>query len=434
MTSEKKVVPAEAKWRIESIDYRAGLAFATWREPRTPALPCASDQWPCLFFSPPNFSPEPIGNISLALSAFRGSFTPGPEDGDDEASFDSPEQIAEFVRRSYVGSASGDGAEGGGDNQPILPVDPENNVPRLEFPEDNTTESEATYSTLLMVKEFEKEVNNRTGDRSKRFSWHTKGNIDCRDALLRGALLVLRDIVMRAPRSNDASTLHEWHTKMRSFGGAVSRLGLWPGLFSVKYVSHLARLLRPLVNQEWWPRWLRFDSTSFPLEPETIMLLFTSGIALDDPDGWMFYRQVRHRRTIYFGHQADKEDPMQLLQSLPLPEQFSSLLDTDMARGASLYHLLPIFFSVPQTILSSPSCREIIDVVLFSCGCVVTAAKTCLPIPVTPFLSGPTEQQQVALQKISATVADWMLEHMPAIAFTPKLESVIAGAKGVRYA
>lgn len=426
-TADIHAVSADVKWHIESIDFRAGLAFATWRAPSTSVSPCASDEWPCLFFAPPNFIPEPIGNISLALSALRGSFTGGPRDGDREASFDTPEQVAEFVRRSYVNSAGGDGADGSGDNAPFLPVDPDSNVPSLDF-SGSENKRDATRSLLHLVQQFHTVADSAGRASHADFQWGTAINMDCSDSLARGALLVLRDLLLRAPRTDDPQRLYAWRTTIRQYVHALSRLKLWPLLFSSQYASQLWELQSSLNNLPWWPDWWRHEHSKWPERGWSIFFLLAHGIDPDDPIGWDRYEYFARR---YFLHEADRDDPVDLLKNLPLPEQFRALLDNDACARASLHHLLAVFFSSPQiTCLAS---SQLIDVVLFACGCVVTAAKPGLPAPVAYPYQAPTAQQRLALKMISSTVVDWMLEHMPRVVFSPALESTIAQAKSVRY-
>ncbi len=68
--------PKMHAWRLETFDLRAGLAFATYREAQRPDEQETHDMadWPCYFFSPPDFDPQPVDNVALALAASRGSF------------------------------------------------------------------------------------------------------------------------------------------------------------------------------------------------------------------------------------------------------------------------------------------------------------------------------------------------------------------------
>lgn len=110
--------PERQAWRLETFDLRAGLAFATYRESQSSneqGTQGLADS-PCLFFAPPAFEPQPVDNVGLALAASRGSFDSGFIVDGEEVGFGSPAEIAEFMRRAYVASASGDGSDapGGG--------------------------------------------------------------------------------------------------------------------------------------------------------------------------------------------------------------------------------------------------------------------------------------------------------------------------------
>ncbi|WP_144007085.1 hypothetical protein, partial [Pelomonas sp. KK5] len=90
-------------WHLEAFDLRAGLAFVT--------TVGEGAERPCLFISPPGFTPEPVDNLALAWGAARARFDTLLLADGEEALFGSPREAAAFVRRAYVASAAGDGGD-----------------------------------------------------------------------------------------------------------------------------------------------------------------------------------------------------------------------------------------------------------------------------------------------------------------------------------
>jgi len=100
-------------WRIDSLDARAGLAFASWRGADLMSPSPQLDQ-PAVFLSPPTFQPEAVANRAVGFSASRGRAQLGVYLEEAELAFESLEALTEFVRRAYLAGGGGDAAGGGG--------------------------------------------------------------------------------------------------------------------------------------------------------------------------------------------------------------------------------------------------------------------------------------------------------------------------------
>lgn len=110
-------------WYIDALDPRAGLAFASHREPDLFRM-WLDDTAPTAFFAPPYFVPEFVGARSTALAFARGPAQLGLlRYGKEEIPFDSIEAVAEFVRRVYLRGSGGNGPDE--DGVPPLPGSPE---------------------------------------------------------------------------------------------------------------------------------------------------------------------------------------------------------------------------------------------------------------------------------------------------------------------
>lgn len=122
-------------WHLDGWDRLGGRAFATQRERGLDLSEVSDGSGPTVFIGPPGFQPEVLANSSIALSACRiGGFVPRlPRDEDStEIAFPSPQSIAEFVRRAFVGGARGGGDTEGGPTVPEPNPDRSGEMPRLE--------------------------------------------------------------------------------------------------------------------------------------------------------------------------------------------------------------------------------------------------------------------------------------------------------------
>jgi len=126
--------PGSAKWRIDTLDARGGLAFASWREADLEEGARLFDR-PVFHFSPPAFTAIPVASPATALAAERHGFQMGLLDAEGEIPFENLTDVAEFVRRVYIGSGRSDGDDG--DDSPVPP--PEGEPPDLP-PEIETVE------------------------------------------------------------------------------------------------------------------------------------------------------------------------------------------------------------------------------------------------------------------------------------------------------
>ena len=112
-------------WFIDALDARAGLAFASYRQPDLTEENPDIDL-PCVFFEPPSFRPEAVSSRGPAFAASQGSLQLGLFLQEAEIGFPTLEDVIEFVRRAFLRSAGGDGSSGIGPGVPVPPdVGPE---------------------------------------------------------------------------------------------------------------------------------------------------------------------------------------------------------------------------------------------------------------------------------------------------------------------
>ena len=112
-------------WRLDALDARGGLAFATWRGEENGNACEPDSESRSVFIGAPGFQPEIVANRSIAFSSARGLFQPGLFVKKEEITFRTVAAVAEFVRRTYLSGGGGDGSDDGGGDVPPLPEDPD---------------------------------------------------------------------------------------------------------------------------------------------------------------------------------------------------------------------------------------------------------------------------------------------------------------------
>ena len=402
-------------WRIESFDPRAGLAFAVWRGERDTEAESKSIDWPCLYFAPPGFTPEPVGNVALALGASRGSFQPGLLVEGREAFFRTPEEVAEFVRRAYVGGAGGAGDEGGGGppqgdgdggGEPERPREPERDLDRVS--DDGIFWNEQYTSGFLWqgVKAFATKSATLKFGVAAEFSWQAMRTQSGVEPLVVGALGVMQRLFARMPSVGQTRDLIRWNEDVQILGGCLSRIGLWPELQFGSQRDTFYELLHDLEIPD--DRWGSVGP------PERMYALFF--------DGWMPYD---FRRVVF--HQ---QDPVDLLRRLPVPTWAGNLAGEDAARQ-SLFHALSSFIASPQLILTAAPTG--VHFVLFASACLVTCASQWRARPWPYEGAWAHDMNREAVQVVAEQSFDWLIEHLPTRAFSRGFEDAIEQTRHGRY-
>ena len=95
-----------SEWRIDALDSRGGLAFASRRAGRFSELGSRLQDPLCAFIGAPGFQPEMVANRSIALAGIRGVFQYRLFIGEDEVAFPTLAAVTEFVRRVYLRGAA----------------------------------------------------------------------------------------------------------------------------------------------------------------------------------------------------------------------------------------------------------------------------------------------------------------------------------------
>jgi hypothetical protein len=446
------------QWRFETIDARAGLAFAVWRPERTADEWAPPDHAPCLFFAPPAFQPEPVANVAIAMSAARGLFDAGLYIGGREAFFQRPEEVGEFLRRAYVGSGGGDGGDGGAEGPAPVPPPPEPSRPDGRG-DGEYRSNEFTRYLVLSIEGFRKSsdqtafglsVPSAPGARTLALPEAYAAHSD--QALLSGALHVLLELLRRAPpldRLDDAALNADllaaglrWQRDARALGSYIARLGL-TNLLLESYGArieqafmagplhaYLSQDMRDTEDKEFGAAW-RYH------------LVFVDGPLLDGRDALESYRDRTWHVWWHFSFPYPSTtwehplhvDAVEFLQKMPLPPAVSACLAADIGEGSSVYHLLCVLLGQPISLaVARAPLDKALDIAVFGAACITTLpghiARTAAR---GRFSERPPESERAQLKQVAARAAGWLIEHLPERLFAPGYEEFLGRTKNIRY-
>jgi hypothetical protein len=432
------------RWKIDTLDPRGGLAFATWREDDLIAdVPAAADT-PCIFVGAPEFRPEAVSNRSVALGAGRAAFQTGFFHGEgatvSEVAFPSPEAVAEFVRRTYIRSGGGDGAEGGPSTSPRRPV---------------PSASEFLYALrktplhaeiMDRIREFRTLSKMPDGVTAPAKVWEklqpkVEGATET-PAMLAAALVnLIYEMYRRLPDAAMRDLLLDWQCEAQHLRDLVTQLDLWPLLVSppcFDALRELARSVRPdeldkdpaasskdVENNHDWPFFLLFI-----LLPQC------------DParwvEGYRLYRRFRHWPERYMRRNFEVPlDPMTSLWRLPLPEHLEHYVGAALkgTRRANLYNALTAFLGSPTVAL--PDGEELVELALFASAC-IAGPSTGRPLRLIGWemgvRPGRTAYVDASARKLALRGWTWMREQLPKLVFPEHVESAIQSAADLTYA
>lgn len=439
-------VSHENQWRFDAIDLRAGMAIALWRKPRNTAHGVPHDHTPALFFSPPHFQPEPVVNIAVALSACRGTFEPGLylEGSAIEASFATPDEVGEFMRRAYVGGAGGDGTDGGGEPGPVPPPPEDDGGWREPF---FFHESPFVTTLTKRIQDFQ-EVSTRIPEgKSFLFPW-TEPMLD-RDgrwldsppadaadglALVSAGLVMIDEMLRRMPPLADASMWLTWYDDVRELAGLLGGTGVAAYMLQDPYRDALKVILsrsrlteREDMSDEWRLR---------------LGWLFLFGPAVSQPrtredlqDALWELDNVHHYLAGAWSPPlaARLEDPLDTLSRLPLPQVLHCMLPEDARSKASLYHLLNVMVAEPQAACCHAGVLPFaVTLTLFAAACLV--APRTNPAFIASFRLHAAPPSVERIRRTAEQGRDWLLEHLPKHVYAERYETLLGRSKSLRYA
>ena len=346
-------------WFIDAFDARAGFAVATQR-PRDLIQSVLANAGPSAFITPPAFTPEFLDNRLIGFALARGRAQTGLFIGEQEVAFDNLAAVVEFVRRSYLRGAGGDGpAESGG--QPPLPPGPRSGelgplpglMPERGFERDQLLQFDDAVCALIKFAEDAQATSLSTSSGGSGPPVPPTTRYDAASAnvqvsaanLARGAFWVIEELVRRRPSLGDASTVHDWLVVVDRFVVLVFRMGLWPLIADEYRNGPKNTLMREYVGLPPYGE----------LERIFKLLLF---------DGYPPWHWDDLPRTA-----IGVPDLFDDLALLPAPEPMATFARGD---AKSLQTLLSGFVALPTDLLrmpGSPVQRRYVETVLFATAC-----------------------------------------------------------------
>ena len=435
-------------WYIDSIDARAGLAFASERKADLSDAEQLLDTSLAAFVAAPDFRPQLGVSRTTAFAVARGSFQLGLFINDEkEVAFPSLPAVAEFVRRAYLRSSGGD--DPGTDPTPSPDID----GPKIDGElEEKTQPSDSEgVDFVAVLKNERKRFHSESGilgteESAKKFVWNMlddssqKVEPNVHRAVI-GGYRVLHELLRRCPRAGDLENARKWCEASRRLCHCFDQLGLWP------FISHTIktfscekqiRTLAKFLSAEQFLSHLRHMLDEQPANwAETIFLreLLVNGHRLQYLEPlWPYVCWPACALTDGIAHGFD---PVDNLSYLPIPQDIETTIwgKTKPSDRMNLCHLFSSLSGCPnQEEWTEPA----LEVLLFISAYLVSPAYCAQRSNATRFwhVSEFTDVQPVmvtATEQVVKGAIDWLSDCLPKFAFSEDIESLISSAIELRY-
>lgn len=391
-------------WYIDAIDPRAGIAFASQRDPDLESDEPQLDR-PSAQLSPPGFEPEALGSRALAF-ATPGHFQLGLFVDEKEMGFETLDQLSEFVRRAYLASGGGDGANGIGPSP--SPPPPDEGPPGFDPPPWFEGGSEGCTGTIArLLDKFARASDDLQDNIGGATSLALARSISVRpdrsdmDALAHAGALLIDGLLDVLPVAEGEAA--PWLDAVARVKAALAMLDLVPLIRGLHWGRFTGRLAMKLDAARWMDEWRGWAPDSWLMDqlfdggPE---LLFAARYGRLVPD-WRW------------------PDPLDDLESWPLPRRLRS------ADIASLRDLLCAASGAPLGLIGRNP-LENAALLLFAGVHVATQAGS------RPGLWEAMPFAEVVRNRAIAIGAEWIAEQLPAYAFARRVEQAIGEAAAIR--
>lgn len=434
-------------WRIDSLDARGGLAFASFREADLLREQIDFDQ-PAVFLSAPAFEPEPITSRALAFGAARAQAQLGVYTGLDERevpaelAFSDLNALREFVRRAYLAGGGGDAGGGGGggdDGGPPPPssagegpraapdgehIDIERKARREERGGGIGRAADKMHSIAMGLRLV-------AGDIVPTVAFSAlavAGAADPSDAkrLVDGAIELFLEMVSRYPAGGADDQKGRWARAARRLGRAITRMDFWPDILNGPQASKLdgiAGWMLGVASQgqfRWFlPLFFGTSPTSGLVAPWLYHEYQWQLSQLADEHGLVLppYRDTPAQITI--------ADPVDDLCAWPVPDRLTSFIGSK-ADAPSAFHLLSTCIADPARLCDTqhrPEAERAVGIVLFAAAHLQTGDQVpSLRREILP--DGDLEGRA----HIAFLARSWLLHQMPSLVFPVEVEKLIGQA------
>jgi hypothetical protein len=438
-----------SEWRIDALDARGGLAFASRRSNRFSEL--VDLQVPlCAFIGAPGFQPEMVANRSIALAGIRGVFQYRLFIDDDEVAFPTLAAVREFVRRVYLRGGGGDGGIGGEAPRPIPPGDGPDLPGSPDFEEAAGGLARAMADAVAIFKSASNSC--KLGSILQFLNWPDAraqesakpGIADGPTILANAAIRLIYEMMRRIPDGQDLAATIQWHRDARTLGGMIAAMGLWDVLWHEPHYGALVRLMNGL--KPWKSKLTALQVTSGNEDTNVRFLcavIFGPGPALDDEQGALHYF---HSMEYWWhgpfpvpvlswrcGSSDGSVDPIANLCRIPVPENVAAVVRKAPQNEVSLYHALVSIVGAP--LLADSQRHGFFELALFAStwitGCNDTPTLSDFG---SAYASGPPSPIRAAEVQIKLDRGwNWLRAHLPTVCFAPKVEEAIEATADLKY-
>ena len=435
-------------WYIDSIDARAGLAFASERKADLSDAEQLPDTSLAAFVAAPDFRPQLGVSRTTAFAAARGSFQMGLFTNDEkEVAFPSLPAVAEFVRRAYIRSGGGDDPET--DKTPSPDID----GPKIDGKLEGETQHfyREGVDVVAVLKNKAESFHNEssvleTEESATEFVWNMlddssqKVEPSVHRAVL-GGYRVLHELLRRCPRAGDSENARKWCEASRRLCHCFDQLGLWPFISRMIKEYLWERQVQTLAEFLSADRILRHLKRMLGEQPgnwaETIFLreLLVHGHRLQYLEP--FWPYVCWPACALADSIAQGFDPVDDLSYLPIPQDIENTIwgETKPSDRMNLCHL---FSSLSGCPIQEEWTEPALEVLLFISAYLVSPAYCAQRSNATRFwhASESTDVQPVmvtATEQVVKGAIDWLSDCLPKFAFGEDIESLISSAIELRY-
>jgi hypothetical protein len=427
---------------IDSLDARAGLAFASYRSADLSNDDVDVDL-PSVFIGPPMFRPERVSSRGIAFAASRGSFQLGLYVDGAEVAFPTLEDVIEFVRRAYLRGGGGDGAGGIGPGVPQIPGGaPERGgpLPVFDFEGEGVLGGMLQYAQLIA--KMTHSVDYKPGE-PYASTFHKvplnypPGRSDSQ-ALAFGAVEIILELVDRFPVMGSDEELLKWFASAERLGHAISKMRLWRPLAAKPWHGMLDDAGLELGKRISDPVLTKLGPVAQNIRASgegKLLVVFLLARTSDLPVYW--YRKLT---DFFFNSMSDwspfitryrsETDPVDDLANWPLSRSTTSFVGAAERNRASVYDLFSAVLGSPGVLAKGDdAARRAAALVVFAATHIATFANPVVAL-------GPTsgELADAALSESVRTALDWLAEQFPARVFPAQIEALIASASALRYA
>ncbi|WP_055337510.1 hypothetical protein [Ralstonia solanacearum] len=400
-------------WRIDTLDPNGGLTFVSWRE-ETLCNDDALEEAPVFYIGAPSFIPQPVANRGVAFAAERYGFQLGLLDRDSEVTFETLDNVAEFMRRLYLTSARGDPTDDGA----ATPPQPRDDSPlrgfELEAPSENTPLAEAVSEFVRGSSILTRGVANPWKWTSALGALDTSMRSHAEKQLLHGAAIVLVEMLSRFPSFSDVEGMEHWRVGAVTFVEIVHRLGLWPEMVAHK---NLCQICHHFLEKTWTQIEQPLSSTLSVDQAAAGVLHIFSRQTLYPP--WIFDLGIAAPilSTI---------EPMDELARLPIPRPIANKIRTPRPDRASVATLLSTALGCPASMEGSADVEALL---LFAAARVVAVNGASFVAP-RIYVSKPDAWDGITLmfrrERMLNAARTWLAENLARVAFDSAIEKMIA--------